>query len=206
MVSPSWEPDGTQWARLKPTGPDRVRTAWDNQVGEHGQYLRFWSRETFTPPYVWSGRVRPISTMIPPVFDSPRPDNSGNVTDVCWYIPALNFYPMRVDGSNNVILQTGFQSDPAKVAATAKYLGRYGARSGYEERYLSRMPGTIWDDRWHDFRIVVPSYGEYRLFWDGVLRADIKERAPYTVSGPVRVGFRLDFCDVEFAEMTVTGF
>lgn len=181
-----------------------VRTAWHNEVGEHGQYLRFWSNETFKPPYVWSGRVRPISTMIPPIFDSPRPDNAGNITDVCWYTPALNFYPMRTDGDNHTLLQVGSQADPAKVGATAKYRGKYGVRTGYESRYFSRLPASPWDGRWHEFRIEVPSYGQYKLYWDKVLRADVVEKPPFTTDGPVRVGFRLDFCDVEFKDMTVT--
>lgn len=204
LIRPTWTPHGERWASLKWTAPNRWRTAWDNEVGCHGQYLRFESVEKWTPPYTWSGRVRPIETMIPPIFDSPRPDNSGSITDVCWYTPALNFYPQRIDGAHHTLLQVGSQADFTKVGTTAKLGNKYGVRTGYVSRTFKRLPKSPWDGQWHNFRIDVPSHDHYKLWWDGVLVADVVEKNPATMFGATRVGFRLDFCDVEFDNMTVS--
>jgi hypothetical protein len=207
-----WIPGGSPGAALHATGIHRVRTARWGQPGEYGVYHRYSSPDKFKPPYTWSATVRTVSTMIPPIFDEPQLDNSGNWTQECWYLPAFVIHPMygtesTFGNDHNIVLGLGRQDDPTKIRVSAEMRYErpdrpYGARTGYVSRTVETIPNP-WDGQLHDLRVEVLSHAHYQLWWDGRMVADIVEKEPATMFGACGLGLRLDFCDVEFTNMRV---
>ena len=199
MTALTWISGGSTGTSLITTFPGAVRTALDGQVGQFGVYHRYQSRQMFRPPFRWTGRIRCRSIMEPPVFLDGVP---------AWYVPMINLHAMYPSDNRNVIVQFGRHSDPQRTGTTAEMRDErpdrpYGVRTGYQRRNLVRLPNNPYSG-WHNFIVDVAGPGQYSLTWDGVLVVDVIEKEPPTISpGPVPVGIRLDFADVELAAMQV---
>jgi|GEM_PF-1480389 len=196
---------GTGWVA---TGPGVLRNARSGDVNGRGVYYRFQSEQDYAPPYVWSGSVRTISLMSPPVFEDGTP---------AWYRPGLVFHPMYGSSSTpaagneeNVLIGLGTYDRPeGHVGISAELRAErpaepYGSRSGYARKHARQpAPFPFWDGLWHNFEIVVHSHAHYTLMWDGVMLADVLENSPATMSGRNRVGLRCDFTDIEIRDWAV---
>jgi hypothetical protein len=196
---------GTGWVE---TSPGVLRNARSGDVTGRGVYYRFQSDKDYAPPYVWSGKIRTISMMTPPVFEDGTP---------AWYRPALVFHPMygssttAANGNDeNVLLTLGMYDRPSGHVGISAELRMeraeaYGSRSGYARKHIrGAAPSPFWDGKWHDFEITVHSHAHYSLSWDGVIMADVQENTPTTMAGRNRVGLRCDFTDIEIKDFTVT--
>lgn len=197
---------GTGWVT---TGPGVQRNATHGNVGARGSYYRFASAQEYAPPYVWSGKIRTISMMSPPVFEDGTP---------AWYRPGLVFHPMygssttpAAGNDENVLIGLGTYDRPAgHVGISAELRAErpdtpYGTRSGYARKHVRGVaPSPFWDGQWHDFEVTVHSHAHYSLSWDGVILADVQEDTPATMGGRNRVGLRCDFTDIEIRDFKVT--
>jgi len=206
VMVPTGSGPGTGWVT---TGPGIQRNATAGNVGVRGSYYRFASVEDYAPPYVWSGSVRTISLMSPPVFEDGTP---------AWYRPGLVFHPMYGSSSTpaagndeNVLIGLGTYDRPqGHVGISAELRAErpaepYGTRSGYARKHVKgEAPAPFWDGKWHEFKITVHSHAHYTLAWDGVVLADVLEKLPATMSGRNRVGLRADFTDIETRDFKVT--
>ena len=203
-MTPTGSP-GTGWVA---TGPGVLRNARSGDVDGRGVYYRFQSEEDYAPPYVWSGSIRTISLMSPPVFEDGTP---------AWYRPGLVMHAMYGSGKGvagndeNVLIGLGTYDRPeGHVGISAELRAErpaepYGSRSGYARKHANLpAPFPFWDGEWHDFEIEVLSHEHYRLSWDGVVLADVLENLPATMSGRNRVGLRCDFTDIEIRDFKVT--
>ena len=197
---------GTGWVE---TSPGVLRNARSGDVTGRGVYYRFQSDKDYAPPYVWSGKIRTISMMTPPVFEDGTPS---------WYRPSLVFHPIygssttAANGdSENVLITLGMYDRPAGHVGVSAELRMertskpYGSRSGYARKHIKgAAPSPFWDGEWHDFEITVHSHAHYSLSWDGVVMADVQENTPTTMAGRNRVGLRCDFTDIEIKDFAVT--
>jgi len=172
--------------------------------GINAGYWRLTSAERVTPPYTFSGRVRLNAVMDPPVFGYGW---QQGVTAP--YDPGLNWHPLYPSNSRNVGIGIGRRNKPTRVSCWAEMRDvrpddPYGSRSGYEYRDLETIPDPM-DGDWHQFRCEVFTAAHYALHWDGRMVADIMENDPPTIDpGYHSVGLRLDFCDIDLADMKVT--
>lgn len=196
---------GTGWVV---TRPGVQRNALNKNVETRGVYYRFESKNDYAPPYVWSGKIRTISIMTPPVFEDGTP---------AWYRPGLVFHPMygssttpALGNDENVLIGLGtYDRAEGHVGISAELREErpsipYGSRSGYARKHVRGVaPFPFWDGKWHNFEIIVYSHDHYTLSWDGVLMADVQENLPSTMSGRNRVGLRCDFTDIEIKDFIV---
>lgn len=186
--------------------------AWDaaygvvNHTGMYAGYRRLSSKQKVAPPFIWEGRVRLNEVMNPPVFGF-----GWREGQTATYQPKLNFHPLYPSNNRNIVCGPGnVQGDPKVVGISAEMRDvrperPYGVRTGYEQRYRIPLPSTPVDGQWHRFRWHVASQGEYLLYWDDLLVCHVIEKAPYTIDpGPVSVGLRLDFLDIDLGSMTLT--
>jgi len=197
---------GTGWVT---TGPGIQRNATAGNVDARGSYYRFASEQDYAPPYVWSGSVRTISLMSPPVFEDGTPAH---------YRPGLVFHPMygssttpAAGNDENVLIGLGTYDRPAGHVGISAELRMerpskpYGSRSGYARKHVRGVtPSPFFDGEWHDFEVTVHSHDHYTLTWDGVVLADVLENSPATMAGRNRVGLRCDFTDIEIKDFKVT--
>ena len=194
---------------LVTTGPGVLRNATNGDTGANGSYYRFASAQDYAPPYVWSGKIRTISIMSPPVFGDGTPAH---------YRPGLVFHPMygssttpAAGNDENVLIGLGTYDRPAgHVGISAELRAErpskpYGSRSGYARKHVRGVtPSPFFDGEWHDFEVTVHSHDHYTLSWDGVVMADVQENTPPTMAGRNRVGLRCDFLDIEIRDFAVT--
>ena len=206
LMKPTGSGPGTGWVT---TGPGVLRNATNGDTGARGSYYRFASAQDYLPPYVWSGKIRTISMMTPPVFADGTP---------AWYRPGLVFHPMygssttaAAGNDENVLIGLGTYDRPAgHVGISAELRAErpdapYGVRTGYARKHVRGVaPSPFFDGDWHDFEVTVHSHAHYTLSWDGVVMADVQEKAPATMSGRNRVGLRCDFIDIEIKDFAVT--
>ena len=170
------------------------RTGFDGQAGPHGVYHRYATRQLWEPPFRWSGRIRVLERM-------PSPWRLWDGDEIS-YRPAVVFFVQHQDNDHNVLIGVGGEGQRL-VSISAELPDGYGARTGYESRV--RVPSfDLAGTGWHTFDAVVDDHHRYRLRLDGAVLADVVEKQPATLSGPVGVGLRLDFFDVEVADMVVT--
>lgn len=174
-----------------------------NHTGMYAGYRRLQSVQKVRPPFTWHGTIRLNDVKNPPVFTE-----GWHAGETATYQPKLNFHPLYPSNNRNVVLGPGnVQGDPKVVGISAEMRDvrperPYGVRTGYEQRYRIPLPSTPVDGEWHRFKWVVPSYGEYMLYWDDLLVCHVIEKAPYTIDpGPVSVALRLDFLDVDLGPM-----
>jgi hypothetical protein len=139
--------------------------------------------------------------MDPPVFAS----NGKTAT----YQPKLNFHPLYPSNERNIVMGPANPQNPTVVGISAEMRdlrpdSPYGVRTGYTKRVRTPLAVNPIGTGWHTFRWEVLSHYEYQLYWDGVLVADVVEKLPSTIDpGPVPIGLRLDFLDVEFKNQRV---
>ena len=122
----------------------------------------------------------------------------------CHYEPSVVVHPMwRSDSENTLIRFGGDRQEAVAVSAELPPPDGYGVRTGYEARVRAdnvRPDGT----GWHTAEVTVWSHAHYALRLDGEILADVIERTPATMTdGPVGVGLRVDFLDVEVADPAV---
>jgi len=168
--------------------------------GINANYWRLASEQTATPPFTFHGTIRLNAVMDPPVFG---PD-SWKHGQTASYSPGLNWHPLYPSNSHNIVVGVGRVRDtqPEKVGISAEIDNVYGVRTGYEYRVRHDLPTNPIDSQWHAFRWEVESNSHYRLYWDGLMVCDVQELEPATIPpGPVPVGLRLDFCDVDLGSM-----
>jgi hypothetical protein len=196
----------TGWVDM---GGGVLRNATGGDVLELGSYFRFASAEDYAPPFIWRGKIRPISLMDPPVFRNGTPAH---------YRPGLVFHAMygsswtRAAGNDeNVLIGLGTHDRPAgHVGISAELRAErpatpYGARSGYARKHVRGVaPSPFFDGAWHDFVVTVHSHAHYTLEWDGVIMADVEENLPATMTGRNHVGLRADFLGIEIRDFSVT--
>jgi hypothetical protein len=204
FMMPTGSGPGTGWVDM---GGGVLRNATNGDVAERGSYFRFASDQDFAPPYVWSGKIRTISLMEPPVFSNGTP---------AWYEPGLVFHPMYGSSTTaakgndeNVLIGLGGAASEGHVGISAELRAErpdtpYGARSGYVNRVRGVAPTPFFDGAWHLFDITVHSHAHYTLQWDGVIMADVEEKLPATMAGRNRVGLRADFLGIEIKDFSVT--
>jgi len=203
VMVPTGSGPGTGWVT---TGPGIQRNATDGDADVRGSYYRFASVEDYAPPYVLEGEIRTIG-IGPAIFADGTP---------AWYQPSLVVHPMYGSGDGvpgndaNVFFRIGGLTDPVgKVSISAELRAErpdrpYGTRtSGYVKRDRGDT-GQVWDGRRHKMRIEVPSHDVYRMFWDGVLIADVQEKLPATMSGRNRIGLRCDMASIAIRGWKVT--
>lgn len=173
--------------------------------GIYANYRRLASNEKFTPPFVWSGRVKLNDVMYPGVFGW-----GWREGETVSYQPKLNFHPMYQGNERNVVLGPGNPVNPLVVGISAECRDLrperpYGVRTGYVSRFREDLPSNpIGDGKWHHFLWQVDSWAKYSLYWDGKLVCAVEEKEPSTIDHrPVPIGLRLDFLDVEFDDMKV---
>lgn len=197
--------------QLAETRTDTLRTQVKGEFVAGKRSMRFFSEETFKPPYVWTGRYRVVERL-----DNGWPRWDGKPVT---YDHSLVFHPMTMPdqpGSsnwNNIVLSMyregtvagGIGGISAEIHVPGSPRGSvYGARSGYLSRV--RQPFGRMDNRWHDFRVEVDSTAAYRLIVDGVVLLDVLEKQPTSMFGDeFAVGLRLDGFDIEFDDMFVEG-
>jgi len=204
---------GSGGTSLITVSPGVMTNAYFGDRRRRGVYYRFESEEVWEPPYIWSGKIKTVSMKQPPIFEVPP-----HVGVEAWYRPSLVFHPMYGSSNTparandeNVLIGIGGYNTPTKVGHSAELRAErpsqpYGARTGYVKRDLVRTKNNpFWDNKWHTFVIHVHSHAHYSLTWDGVLVADIVEKAPSTMSGANGVGLRCDFADIEIKDFKVTG-
>jgi hypothetical protein len=204
FMMPTGSP-GTGWVDM---GGGVLRNAFNGKTGERGFYYRFSSDQDFAPPYVWSGKIRTVSMMTPPVFSNGTPAH---------YRPGLVFHPMygssttaAASNDENVLIGLGTYDRPAgHVGISAELRAErpgapYGVRSGYVNRTRGVTPSPFFDGAWHAFKVTVHSHAHYTLEWDGVILADVEEKMPATMAGRNHVGLRADFLDIEIKDFDVT--
>ena len=194
LMKPTGSGPGTGWVT---TGPGVLRNATNGDTGARGSYYRFASAQDYLPPYVWSGKIRTISMMTPPVFADGTP---------AWYRPGLVFHPMYGSSTTaakgndeNVLIGLGTYDRPAgHVGISAELRAErpdapYGVRTGYARKHVRGVaPSPFFDGDWHDFEVTVHSHAHYSLSWDGVVMADVQEETPTTMSGRNHVGLRCE--------------
>ena len=200
---------GTGWV----AGPDgSLRNSFNGDPSVMGVYYRYESVESFAPPYQWSGKVRTVELMSPPVFANGTP---------AWYRPGLVIHPMYgSDGTSaagndeNVLIGLGTYDRPAgHVGISAELRAErpppanpYGVRTGYARKHVRGVaPSPFWDGRWHQLVVTVHSHNHYTLSWDGRILADVVENSPATIPpGRCKVGLRCDFAQIEIKDFKVT--
>jgi hypothetical protein len=204
LMPPTGSGPGTGWVA---SGGGALRNATNGNPAARASYYRFASAQDYAPPYVWSGKIRTISMMTPPVFPDGTP---------AWYKPALVFHPMygssttpAAGNDENVLIGLGTYDRPGHVGISAELRAErpdapYGARSGYVSRVRGVAPSPFFDGQWHDFEVTVHSHAHYTLTWDGVVMADVVEKTPATMAGRNHVGLRCDFLDIEIKDFAVT--
>jgi hypothetical protein len=178
-----------------------LRTAQSGALGAYGVYFRMGSDQFFTPPYTFSGKMLVHGRMTPPVFPDGTP---------CPYDPGIVFHVMHdmadspwSGNEENIVM--GFASSRTEAFHNVEIGGPgapYGPRTGWESRRRAADINPV-DGAWHDFRCEVYSHAHYALFWDDVELLDVVEKEPVSMRGPVGVGLRLDFFDVEMKDLAV---
>ena len=184
--------------------PEGQRTGLWGVPGNVHNYIRLSSVESYSVPFVWTGRAKTTKNYGPDAKFVP-----GGQT--VWYNPAFVFFPQYgtdatdCDGNNENVL-IGLNDNKVGISAELRCERpdqAYGVRTGYESRTRGD-PGVVWDDQWHDFRVEVHSHEHYTVYWDDVLMADVIEESPATIKpGRVKVGIRLDFCDVTLTDLNL---
>lgn len=171
--------------------------------GMNAGYWRLSSRERFTPPFSFTGRMRLHEVMDPPVFGY-----GWKKGEKATYSPGINFHPLYPSNGLNVGLGIGRRANPTGAGRWAEMRDEgppaYRVRTGWYPTIVNRIPDPM-DGRWHDFEVEVLTLGHYRLFWDEVLSIEAREKWPFTVpSAPVPVGLRLDFLNIDITDLEVT--
>lgn len=186
---------GNVGSELKPTGVDgSLRTAYRGQFGSHGIAHRYGSVDMWDKPFKWTGRMRVHSRAGPPFYFE------GSTVEA-HYRPAIVFHPLHQDNEHNIVM--GFGGDGQKlVSISAELPTGYGVRTGYVSRERADSFNPV-GTGWHSFEVKVYGLDHYELWWDGELLAKAIEKKPTTLTGAVGVGLRLDFFDVEVADMKV---
>jgi hypothetical protein len=206
LMPPTGSGPGTGWVA---SGGGALRNATNGNPGERASYYRFASAQDYAPPYVWSGKIRTISMMTPPVFPDGTP---------AWYKPGLVFHAMygssttpAAGNDENVLIGLGTYDRPAgHVGISAELRAErpdrpYGVRTGYARKHVRGVaPSPFFDGQWHDFVVTVHSHDHYTLTWDGVVMADVVEKTPATMAGRNRVAIRTDFLAIEIKDFAVT--
>jgi hypothetical protein len=196
----NWTRGGSPGTELKSSGHRSIRTARDGRFGAHGVYHRYSTPQKFQAPFVWRGEIKIREVMDPPVFEDGTP---------AWYDPAVNFDMIYPSNDLNVFCNFARWDDHQKTSSSAEMRDErpdkpYQYRTGVASRTRERLPFDPVDGRFHDFIVVVLSTSHYAMSLDGFTFFEIQEKLPATIPpGRWPVGLRLDFCDVEFRNMTV---
>lgn len=167
------------------------RTAYKGYHGAFGVYHRYHTGNILTPPFEFTGRMKIHGWKQPHEFEW-----GGTAA----YKPAVVFHVMHKSNNENLVVGLG-RPDQEVASVSAEVNGRYGFRTGYTTRVRNTDPTKF--GQWHQFRSWVKSYDEWGIDIDGAEVVHVVEKNPPTMSGRVGVGLRLDFFDVEFADMLI---
>lgn len=192
MTSPIWSSYSTTGAALMRSDAGTLRTAYLGEPGAHGVYHRCHTPNTMLPPFEFTGRLKIHGWKQPHVFEW---------GDEATYTPALVFHVMHQSNRHNLVVGVG-NPDRELASVSAEVDGRYGFRTGFTTR--ERLPDPTTFGRWHSFRVWASSLAEWGVDIDRVPVVHVVEKSPPTMTGPVGVGLRLDFLDVELADLSIT--
>lgn len=161
-----------------------------------GRYHRHVSRERFAPPYTLRARIRVHHRQPGPPVWIPSEQRWST------WDHGIVVHPAHADNDHNWNLTT------SPTRTDTGLFTELGGRSVFTwsqadgGSIFRGPPAPFYDGGWHTIEVQVPEPGRVRYLVDGVLRAEGREGRP-SFTGPVQVGFRLDFHDVELADVTV---
>lgn len=175
---------------LVPSGKNRWRTAHRSKgVGAWPIYHRHVSNEVFVPPFTFSGRIFVRERLEKVWIESEQRAPTWD-----W---GFCFFPIHVNNDNNLVAR--FWNSVQRLTLSQEENHKYTP----VDRFL--FVSTPATNIWHDFSFDVKSYSNYSLFFDGkLLKTWSFPEISQNLLKPVNVGFRCDFFDVEFDQISVS--
>jgi hypothetical protein len=174
---------------LVSSGRNRWRTAHRSKgVGAWPVYHRHVSNEVFVPPFKFSGKL-----LVRKRLDEVWIESEQRAPTWDW---GLCFFPLHVNNDNNVVSR--FWNKAQRLTLNQEFNKKYTSIAPF---FNVLNPA---ENVWHTFVFDVKSYTQYSLTFDGKeIGSWLFPGVEETLRVPVNVGFRCDFFDVEFDDVTV---